>query len=258
MKFSVCIDAVFKGEQPVDALEKLQKVGFNAYEFWGWWDKDLDAIKQKADSLSISCVALCTKFIPLTDSGRREEYLQGLEETILVAKKMGCKTIISQIGNDIGISRERQYVSVVEGLKEAASTLRDNDCLMVIEPLNGRVNHKGTYLESSDEGFQILDEVGSENVKMLFDIYHQQITEGDIIRRISDNIKNIGHFHAAGNPGRHEFYNGEINYKAVMEVVESLGYQNYFGLEYFPLNDPIQGLEKIQNYIKENLQGGQE
>jgi hydroxypyruvate isomerase len=85
--------------------------------------------------------------------------------------------------------------------------------------------------------------VGSPKVKVLFDIYHQQITEGHIISRISNNIDKIGHFHAAGNPGRHELYSGELNYKEIFKVIDNLGYKGSIGFVYFPVDVPAAGIK---------------
>jgi hydroxypyruvate isomerase len=126
-------------------------------------------------------------------------------------------------------------------LEEAGITL-------LLEPLNGKVNHPGIYLESSDEGFEIIREVGSPNVKILFDIYHQQITEGDIIRRMTSNIDLIGHIHCAGNPGRHELDSGELDYGRIFKALESAAYKGYAGIEYFPAESPTEGLMRLLKY----------
>ena len=120
---------------------------------------------------------------------------------------------------------------------------------LVVEPLNIRVDHKGYYLYSSDEAAEVIKEVDSSNVKMLFDIYHQQITEGDLIRRIREYIPYIGHFHSAGNPGRNELYDSEIDYKKVFQAIKETGYDGHIGLEYFPREDPAKGLEYAKQVI---------
>ena len=108
---------------------------------------------------------------------------------------------------------------------------------LVIEPLNVLVNHKGHYLSTSTEGFQILGEVGSPNIQLLFDIYHQQITEGNLIQNITRNIEKIGHFHVADVPGRHEPGTGEINYSNVFGAIVKAGYTGFVGLEMWPTID---------------------
>jgi hypothetical protein len=105
---------------------------------------------------------------------------------------------------------------------------------VVVEPLNVLVDHPGYYLTTSAEGFEILDEVGSQAVKLLFDIYHQQITEGNLLANIVPHIKQIGHFHVADVPGRHEPGTGEINYANVFHAIDKAGYEGFVGLEYWP------------------------
>jgi hydroxypyruvate isomerase len=248
MRFSVCIDALFRDRSQEEALEALKAAGFHAFEIWGWWDRDLDGLCAKARTLGLSCAALCTRFISLTDPAQRNAYLAGLGESIEAAKKTGAKLIISQLGNDTGCRRDFQHRSIVAGLKAAAPLLEESGLTLVIEPLNGRVDHTGTYLESSDEGFEIVREAGSGRVKLLFDMYHQQISEGDIIRRIGANPGGIAHFHAAGTPGRHELDQGELNYPAIFEFLDQRGYGGFVGLEYFPSRDVMPGLEKLRRF----------
>ena len=127
----------------------------------------------------------------------------------------------------------------MEGLREAAPFLEKAEVTLVIEPLNERVNHPGYYLVQSDEAFQIIDEVNSDNIKVVFDIYHQQISEGDLIENIRSNIDRIGHFHAAGNPGRHELQKGEIAYPYIFEQIQTAGFTGYVGLEYWPTDSEL-------------------
>lgn len=249
MRFSVCIDILFRDRSQEDALEAVQAAGFDSFEFWGWWNRDLDSLSAKAGSLGLSCAALCTRFASLTDPAQREVYLAGLKESIVVAQKLGAKILISQVGQDTGARRSFQRTSVVTGLRAAAPLLEEGGITLAIEPLNGRVDHIGVFLESSDEGFDIIRQVASERVKLLFDIYHQQITEGDIIRRIGANLDSIAHFHAAGVPGRHELDQGELNYPAIFKVLNERGYRGFMGLEYIPTADTLEGLTKLRRAV---------
>ena len=249
MEFSVCIDAVFRGMDQESALKGVKAAGFGYYEFWGWWNRDLDSLKAKAGSLGLRCAAFCTRFISLTDPARREAYLEGLKESIGAAKKMDVKILISQVGEDTGARRDFQRRSALAGLKAAAPLLEESGITLVIEPLNGKINHPGVFLESSGEGFELVEEAGSPAIKLLFDIYHQQITEGDITRRMVANIGKIGHLHAAGNPGRHELYAGELNYPWIFKALEEAGYRSFAGLEYNSRGDPAEGLGKVRNHL---------
>jgi hydroxypyruvate isomerase len=246
--FSVCIDAVFAGVDAVAALAQVRELGFHRYEFWGWWNKDLEALKvaEGSGKGTLSCAAFCTRFVSLTAPKERGDYLAGLTESIAAAEKLGCAALISQVGADTGAPREQQRESVVVGLRAAAPLLEARGITLLVEPLNGRVDHQGSFLESSDEAFAILDEVGSKRVKLLFDIYHQQVSEGDVIRRIRRGIGLIGHFHAAGTPGRHELDRGELNYPAIFAAIADTGYNGLIGLEYQPEKDAVQGLQRLK------------
>ncbi len=244
MKMSVCIDAVYSGRNFQESMKEIKRLGVKAFEFWSWWDKEkLKEISLLKDELGLEAAAFCTKFISLVDAAQRESYLDALKESINIAKKLDCKTLISQVGNDMGTSREEQKKNLIRGLKSCAPILEAEDITLVIEPLNTAVDHKGYFLWASGEAFEIIDRVNSPRVKVLFDIYHQQITEGNLIKNITENIHKIGHFHAAGNPGRHELYYGEINYPSVFKAIDESGYEGYTGLEYFPLEAPEKGIK---------------
>lgn len=245
MNYSVCIDALYSGRDFLEGMREVKEAGIGAFEFWSWWDKDLEAIAAEKSRLGLTVAAMCTKFVSLVDPAQHEEYLAGLKESIEAAKKLDCTTLISQVGADTGKPREEQRRALCEGLKRAAPLLEESGITLVVEPLNVAVDHAGYYLSSSQEAFEIAEEVGSERVKILFDIYHQQITEGDVIRRIEKNISLIGHFHAAGNPGRHELDTGELHYPNIFRAIRETGYDKYIGLEYFPLEPALDGLKKL-------------
>ena len=250
LKPSVCVDAVFEGQSIESAIRQVKECGIDAFEFWGWWDKDLDKVLAARDEHAMQISACCTKFISLVNPATRPEYLAGLSESIEAATKLGTKTLISQVGDfRPEATREEQHQSLVDGLKEAAPMLESADITLVIEPLNEQVDHAGYYLVRSDEAFQIIDEVGSTHVKVVFDIYHQQISEGHLIHNITSNIEKIAHFHAAGNPGRNELTHGEINYPKVFEAIQQTTYAGFVGLEYWPRQDAQLGLKEAASWF---------
>ena len=247
---SVCIDAVFEGVPEEEAIDAVARCGFPAIEFWAWWEKDLDQIKHLADQRELKIASMCTKFISLVDNSQRSHYIDGLKESIAAAAKVGCSTLISQVGDTLpGISREIQRESLIDGLLEAKPLLESSDVTLVIEPLNDRIDHKGYYLVHSDEAFEIIDVVDSEHVKVVFDIYHQQISEGHVIERFTENIRKISHFHAAGNPGRNELTVGELSYPNIFSAIVKAGYDRYIGLEYWPLGDAEAGLREVASWF---------
>lgn len=249
MKLSVCIDAVFRGQNSHDALRATKAAGYDAYEFWGWWDKDLDMLSEVQIELGLAPVTMCTRFYSLVDPVAHRNYLTGLEQSIAAAKKLGCRSLISQCGKDTGAPRADQHANMVRCLRQAAPLLEQAGIVLLLEPLN-LLDHPGYYLTSSDEAAQAVEEVGSGHVKMLFDLYHQQITEGDLLRHVQRMLPCIGHFHAAGNPGRHELDTGEINYRGLFSCIEQMGYQGYVGLEYFPERPAAEGLAEAARMLQ--------
>lgn len=251
MKLSVCLDALFSGEDFMQSMKEVKKIGFNNIEFWSWWDKDLEKIEKAQKELNMNILAFCTKSISLVDSSQRQRYKEGIKDSIKTAKLLNCSNLITQVGNELkDITRQQQHKNIVDGIKECVPMLEEQGITLLIEPLNTIVDHKGYYLYSSDQAFQIIEEVDSENVKVLYDIYHQQIMEGNLISKISQNIDKIGHFHAAGNPGRHELYVGEINYDNIFKAIDQCGFDGYVGLEYHPLNDTLEGLKHIKQELR--------
>lgn len=251
LKPSVCIDAVFAGRPLEEALAAVKRAGLPAFEFWGWWDRDLDAIRAGRDRHGLRISACCTRFVSLTDPACRDSYLEGLAESIEAARALGCGILISQVGDERpGVPRADQQACLVSGLREAAPMLEQAGITLAIEPLNVKVDHPGYYLVESAEAFDIVDAVGSPRVKVVFDIYHQQISEGDLIATLRANIDSISHFHAAGNPGRHELDRGEIHYPAVFEAIAQTGYQGFVGLEYWPEDDPAKGLARVADWFR--------
>ncbi len=249
---SVCIDSVFEGQSFELACQSVHEAGISAIEFWGWWDKDLNALQDAQQKNGLAISACCTKFISLVNPADRSAYVDGVAASIEAAQGLGTDILISQVGDfREGVPRAAQHESLVEGLREVAPLLEQAEISLVIEPLNERVNHPGYYLVHSDEAFQIIDEVNSNNIKVVFDIYHQQISEGDLIENIRRNIKNIGHFHAAGNPGRHELQRGEIAYPYVFEQIRATGFTGYVGLEYWPSqSDRLPALSEVAAWFR--------
>ena len=252
MKYSAHLDLLLQ-ELPLDKrIEAFSSLGFEGVEFWCWWDEqnDLDEIAKAAAKYEIEVAGLCTKFIPLTDGSQRADYMRALEETLKVCRKLNCKTIISQVGDDLDrASRQDQKDSIIKGLKQASEILESSGVTLVIEPLNVLVDHKGYFLSSSQEAFQIVKTVDADNVKILFDIYHQQITEGNVTRNALACLPRIGHMHLADNPGRHEPGTGEINYTNLLRELENAGYNEFIGLEYIPLDDSSEKLSQLKEQI---------
>ena len=246
MYFSVCMGALFPKDDPMQAMEKIRRAGLSHYEFWSWWDKDMDAYLDAQRVTGLAPVALCTRFISLTDPSCRTAYIKGLEETVDVCKKLGCSTIISQVGKELpGVPRRTQQESIIEGLRACVPILADNGITLVIEPLNTRMDHPGYYLWQCEEAFHIVRSVGDRHVKVLVDLYHQHVMDDLDMDEIIGNLAWVGHFHMAGDPGRHEPLESEMDYPVLLRQLELAGYTGAVGLEYFPVRDAEEGLQQL-------------
>lgn len=247
MFYSVCTDMLFPGIPAEQAVTRVRENGFSAYEFWGWENRDLDAIVRAQNENGVRLTVMCTTYASPVDPEQHAAFKEGLAASIAAAKKLGCDRLITQPGSErAGVSREEQTDAMIRLFRECAPVLEDSGITLLLEPLNILVDHKGCFLSRSDEAFSILDAVASPNVKLLFDIYHQQITEGNLIRNLTRNVDKVGHIHAAGNPGRHDLIGAnEINYRAVFDALKEAGYPGAIGLEYAPAGDAAESLREL-------------
>jgi len=230
-----------------DAIRQAAKLGYTAVEFWEGSGFDVAAYKAALDEtgMTLACMGGGGN---LVDENARVDFVASVKTAIENAKTLGAKGLIAITGQELeSVPREAQKQSIIDGLKEAAKLLEGTGLTMYLEPLNILVDHAGYFLYTSAEGFEIVRAVDSPHVKLLYDIYHQQITEGHLIANITNNIDLIGHFHVAGNPGRGEPYFGEINYQEVFKAIKNAGYEGYAGLEYWAkVDSPEDSLVKVR------------
>lgn len=175
----------------------------------------------------------------MTDPEDSDRAVADIETSIETAAKLGCSVLVVTVGpeqDDVDWMTQRD--AIVDILRAVAPAAEHADVTIVVEPLNVRVDHPGYFLTTSAEAASIVEAVDSSNVKLLFDIYHQQVTEGDVVRRLREFVDAIGHIHVADNPGRHQPGTGELNYKCILAAVADLDYDGYVSCEFAPLGDP--------------------
>ena len=228
------------------AIRKIAALGFDAAETYRWKDLDLDKVKNTLDETGVELLSMCTTEFNMTNPEKRGLWLDGLKESCIAANKLGVKHLITQVGQDTGARRDFQHESIVNCLKAAKPILDEYGVIIMIEPLNTYVNHPGYYLTSSKEAFDIIREVNHPFVKVVYDIYHQQVMEGNIIPSITGNLDCIAHLHAAGHPGRHELQLGENDYRVIFDAVDKAGYKGACGLEYNPTMESIESIMKFK------------
>ena len=251
-KLSVCIEMCWRDLPHEERIARVAALGFPAFEFWGWKNKDIARIEAAMNKHNIPIAALCLE--PPASLIKRNiegELVRGMEETAAVAQELRCKTIIATVGNvyddeTYEITRRR----VVRNLAAVAKVAEDNGLTLVIEPLNTLVNHHGYWLTRMSQAADIVQEIGSPAVKILMDLYHQQIMEGNIINNLTTYIDLIGHFHAAGVPGRHELVGGELDYRGILKAINATGYDGYVGLEYSPTMDTEESLRQALGMVE--------
>ncbi len=236
LKFSVCVDMILVEIPFLERLDRIKRLGYTAFEFWSWKNKDVEAITRKKNDLGLEVATIMgSGWKHMNTEEARKAFVAEIRESIEAARRLGSRTMIVTTGlEDKRIPRPDQHAAYVAALKAAAPYAEQAQVTLVLEPLNTTVDHPFYFLNSVREGLEIVDEVASPAVKLLFDIYHHQIMSGDIIKVITTNIAKIAHFHVADVPGRHEPGTGEINYANVFRAIRESGYQGYVGLEYKP------------------------
>lgn len=250
MRPCVCIPCFFGNSDFCHAIRSIASLGYDAAELWGWDNIDIDEARAVLCETGVELISLCTTEFRLNDPEYRDVFLRGLEKSCKFASRLGVKKIITQVGNDTGMERYVQRDSIVCGLAAAIPVLEQYGITLMIEPLNDKFDHRGYYLTSSAEAFDIIKTVDSPFVKVIFDIYHQQITEGNIIPTVIANLPYIAHLHGAGHPGRHELQSGESNYPAIIKAIDNAGYTGAFGLEYFPAGEPLKSLRRAKELFE--------
>jgi hydroxypyruvate isomerase len=167
----------------------------------------------------------------------------GLRANIPLAARAGIPNVITFSGNRRGMADEEGARNTVIGLNRVKKIAEDNGVTICLELLNSKVNHPDYMADHAAWGVRVMEEVNSPNVKLLYDIYHMQIMEGNLIATIRDNIQWIGHFHTGGVPGRHELDSTqEVQWDGVMRAIAATGFRGYVAHEFIPLQDPFSSL----------------
>lgn len=182
-----------------------------------------------------------------------DQSVADLERSVERAAEAGAHTVLLTVGQrQDDLDPHAQHVALVDALRGAAPAAEAAGVTIVPEVLNTRVDHPGYYLESSYEAYEIVHAVDSPNVKVLYDVYHQQITEGNVIANLRDNVEYIGHVHFADVPGRHEPGTGELNFPAVFRALEAAGYDGFVGAELTPTGDADETVASIVESVHES------
>ena len=245
MKSSVCIEMVFTEYPFLERIERTAEAGFDAIEFWNWDNKDLPAIKAAVDKAGLGIAAFQANLGgTLVHPGHRDSFVASIRKSLDKAQELGAPSVFlltDELGDDRSVrfqfpelGEEEKYQSVLGGLAALAPLAEEAGVTLVLEPLNTRADHPGYFLNRSHIGFELVREVDSPHIKVLYDIYHMQVMEGNVIETLTGNLDVIQHVHVADVPGRHQPGTGELNFGNIFRALREASYDKYVGFELDP------------------------
>jgi hydroxypyruvate isomerase len=250
IELSACIEWLFAEETTFGTrISRAADAGLKHVEFWTWRDKDLDAIAAALEETSLTITSFVSQ--PegrLVDRDTHDVFLKGVIESASVAQRLRCRGLIVLAGNTVqDTSHAMQRQAIVEALRRAAPIAADHNVTLLLEPLNTLLEDPDYYLNSTREGLDIVEEVSSPNVKLLYDVYHSVIMGEEPTLVLNAGLDLVGHVHIADVPGRHEPGTGRIDWTATIGWLQSAGYRGLYGLEYMPSTTTEASLSAIRN-----------
>ena len=249
IKQSICYPLFKPEDMPLAELFKASaEIGLAAVELWGRGE-DFDEVVALAGQHQLAVASMCGHgSLPdgLNQRSNHDRIEAELIESIDIAARVGIPGVICFSGNrQLHIGEVEAIDAVADGLKRVAGHAEDKGVNLNLELLNSKIDHAGYQCDHTAWGVAVCEKVASPRVKLLYDIYHMQIMEGDVIRTITENIRWIGHFHTAGVPGRRDFdETQELNYTGICRAIAASGYEYYVGHEYKPAGEPVESLRK--------------
>lgn len=244
------------GDDPIDQLEFMAEQGFTAFEDNGMRGRSVEEqerIGEALEDLGLQMGVFVAHDIsweePALTTGEaepREAFLDDIRSSIEVAERVGATWMTIVPGHvDARLDMEYQTAYVIETLREAAEILEPHDLVMVMEPLNTRRDHPGMFLTHTAQAFAICKAVNSPACKILYDMYHQQITEGNIIPNFDRARDEIAYLQIGDHPGRNEPTSGEINYKNVFQHIYEEGFEGILGMEHGQSREGREGEQAV-------------
>jgi hydroxypyruvate isomerase len=249
-KLTVMLWTVFRGEPFAQRLDKVADAGYRAVElvdeFKGWTKEDFAAARKKKNELGFDFDATAGVWHALADENDREAFLQAVRDFVPTMRELECTQLILQTGNKVpGLSPEAMRANCIETLKRGGDIAAQNGIELLVENIDPEENPK-YFLTSSAEGFEIVRAVGNPHVKFLYDFFHEQIAEGNLIEKLEKNIEVTGLVHVADVPGRHEPGTGEIYYPNIYRKLTELGYDRHVAMEFLPKGDAVAELRSAR------------
>jgi hydroxypyruvate isomerase len=253
-QFSVMIWTLNKLGTFDENLERVAQAGYHHVELVGefkkWSEDDYRRILARMEALKISVDATSGVGPGFADPSGGDAFLSALKALIPAAQRLQCKQIILLSGKRIeGAPAGSQHTASIEALKRAADVLSSANLVAVIEPID-RIENPTIYLDGVTEAFEIAKAVGSPNVRVLYDVYHEQREFVNLIEKFDAHIDQVGLIHIADVPGRHEPGTGEINYLNIYRKLAQLGYKGTIAMEFYPTGDIVETLRRARDQAR--------
>ena len=254
-KLSVMLWTVFTHLPFEQRLEKVASAGYTNVELVGefkkWSETDFKNVADARRRLGISFDATGGVEHSLTDPAQRDAFLADVKNLLPAMEKLECPALILLTGNKVpSLSHEAQHANVVEALKRAGDLVQGRGARILLENIDPEENPK-YFLTSVAEGFEVIKEVNHPQVRFLYDFFHEQISEGNLIEKLEKNVALVDLVHVADVPGRHEPGTGEINYTNIYKKLVSLGYDRYMAMEFLPTGDAVESLKVAREQVLE-------
>ncbi len=256
---SVMLWTIFRDLPFEQRLEKVAEAGYRAVELVGefsqWSDADFFKYNAKKRSLGMVFDATAGLKHGVADPNGRDAFLAELKTFLPIAEKLECPSVIVMSGNRIeGGAPGAQHNACIETLKRGADLAAKQNVTLLLENIDPEENPK-YYLTSVAEGFDIVRAVGNPHVKFLYDFFHEQIAEGNLIEKLEKNIDLTAVVHVADVPGRHEPGTGEINYASIYRKLVKLNFRGTVAMEFLPIGDPVRSLRSAREELLREIGG---
>jgi hydroxypyruvate isomerase len=253
-QFSVMMWTLNKFGTFENNLERVAQAGYHHVELVGefkkWSEDDYRRILARMEALKISVDTTSGVGPGFADPAGGDAFLAALKSLIPAAQRFECKQIILLSGKRIeGAPAGSQHTASIEALKRAADVLSSAGLVAVIEPID-RIENPPIYLDGVTEAFEIVKAVDSPNVKVLYDVYHEQREFGNLIEKFEAHIDQVGLIHIADVPGRHEPGSGEINYLNIYRKLAQLEYKGTIAMEFYPTGDIVETLRRARDQAR--------
>ena len=239
-------------------LEVVAQAGYTHVElvdeFLHWSSEEFTRTLQRMQGLGLTVDAVAGLRTGFADPQQGSAFLAELRALVPLARRFGSPQIILLSGNRVNtVTPARQHDAALETLRRAADLLRQEDLMGVIEPID-RLENPAIYLDGVTEAFALTRAVASPNLKVLYDLYHEQRSGGNLIEKLEQNIAEVGLIHLADVPGRHEPGTGEMNVPNVLRTIGRLKYKGVIAMEFYPSHDAIEVLQRARLEAAQNLQ----